>query len=82
MIFIVVIGGVGTIEGPILGAVVFFVLQEWLASYGPLYLIILGAVAVVLTVAAPRGLWGLLSRGGRVQLFAVGYRLRLPTADR
>src|SRR5262249_49275526 len=47
MIFIVVIGGIGTIEGPIVGAVVFFALRELLSDYGAWYLIVLGAVAIV-----------------------------------
>jgi branched-chain amino acid transport system permease protein len=34
MIFIVVIGGIGTVEGPILGAIVFFFIREYLANFG------------------------------------------------
>jgi hypothetical protein len=40
VIFIVVIGGIGTIEGPILGVLVFFILQSLLADYGSWYLMI------------------------------------------
>jgi branched-chain amino acid transport system permease protein len=75
MIFIVVIGGIGTIEGPILGAVVFYALEQQLADLGAWYLVILGAVAILFTVALPRGLWGLVTRG-RLRLFPVGYELR------
>jgi branched-chain amino acid transport system permease protein len=74
MIFIVVIGGMGSIEGPLLGAVVFWVMQRELASLGEWYLIILGTVAVVVTLYARNGLWGLLSRG-RAHAFPVGYVL-------
>jgi branched-chain amino acid transport system permease protein len=73
MIFMVLIGGIGSLEGPIIGAVVFFALQEWLAQLGTGYLILLGAVAVAVTIAARRGVWGLAGRGGRLRLFAVGY---------
>jgi branched-chain amino acid transport system permease protein len=76
MIFIVIIGGVGTIEGPILGAVVFYLLQQLLAPLGSWYLVILGVVTVVLVLAAPRGLWGLVSGNGRIRLFPVGYSTR------
>lgn len=76
MIFVVVIGGLGTIEGPILGAIVFFVLQERLSEYGTWYLVILGCVAIVAVLTLPRGLWGLLSAGGRIRLFPVGHRVR------
>lgn len=75
MVFIVVIGGLGTIEGPVLGAVIFFVLQQQLAEQGTWYLVALGAVAILVVLLAPRGLWGALTRG-RVQLFPVGHRVR------
>ena len=78
MIFIVVIGGIGTVEGPIIGAIVLFALQQWLADLGTWYLIILGAVAIVITLFLPRGLWGLVSGNGRVRMFPVGYRLLAP----
>lgn len=77
MIFIVVLGGVGTIEGPLIGAVIFWVARQVLADYGSLYLIGLGVVAVAFVLFAPRGIWGLLSRRGRVELFPIGYRLDL-----
>lgn len=78
MIFIVVIGGIGTIEGPILGAIVFFALQQWLSDLGSWYLVILGVVAIIITLFLPRGLWGLISGNGRVRLFPVGYTLANP----
>lgn len=74
MIFIVVIGGIGSIEGPIIGAVVFYVLQQQLQDQGVWYLIVLGVVAIVAVLVAPRGLWGLISLNGRVELFPVGHR--------
>lgn len=77
MIFMVVIGGVGTLEGPIIGALLFFLLREWLAQFGVLYLVLLGVVAVVVTLFAPRGVWGVLGRD-RFRLFAVGHRIELP----
>jgi len=76
MIFIVVIGGLGSIEGPILGAVVFFALQQWLADLGSWYLLILGVIAILITLLLPRGLWGLISGDGRIRLFPVGYLLQ------
>jgi branched-chain amino acid transport system permease protein len=82
MIFMVVIGGVGTIEGPIVGAIVFFLLQQWLSDLGAWYMVLLGVIAVVMTLFLPKGLWGLVSRGGRFQLFPVGYRLEIPDRDK
>jgi branched-chain amino acid transport system permease protein len=75
MIFIVIIGGIGTIEGPVLGAILFFILQRTLAPLGSWYLVILGVVAMTVALLLPKGLWGLLSRG-HVRLFPVAYTLR------
>jgi branched-chain amino acid transport system permease protein len=62
MLFATLIGGIGTIEGPLIGVLVWFALRELLT--GPLglqggwYLICMGAVAMAVSLVAPRGLWG------------------------
>lgn len=75
VIFIVVIGGIGTIEGPILGVLIFFLLQNLLADYGSWYLMILGLIGIGVMLFAPRGLWGLISEKTGLQLFPVRRRL-------
>jgi branched-chain amino acid transport system permease protein len=60
-IFITVIGGIGRIEGPIIGTIVFFVLRQALADLGSLYLLMMGAVAIVVILWTPKGLWGLIA---------------------
>jgi len=77
MIFIVVIGGLGTIEGPLLGTIIFFALQEWLADLGTWYLIILGVLAIAITIRMPNGLWGWFTQRTGVSLFPVGRRLEV-----
>jgi branched-chain amino acid transport system permease protein len=57
-IFMVVIGGIGHIEGPIVGTLIFWALDELLSDYGAWYLIGLGLVAIVVTLRFERGLWG------------------------
>src|SRR5262249_44550851 len=64
MLFMVVIGGIGTMEGPIIGAVIFFAVQERFSSFGAWYLVAIGAVAIVVVLGAPGGLWGLAGRRG------------------
>ncbi|MCB1334828.1 MAG: branched-chain amino acid ABC transporter permease [Roseivivax sp.] len=76
VIFIVVIGGIGTIEGPILGTLLYFLLREFLADLGAIYLMILGALAIVIMLAAPKGLWGLVVQRFDFSIFPVGYRVR------
>ncbi|HUB70297.1 MAG TPA: branched-chain amino acid ABC transporter permease [Acidimicrobiales bacterium] len=73
MIFAVLIGGLGTIEGPIAGSIVFFVMQQTLANYNAWYLIILGSVAMAMAIWARQGLWGIITSRAPVQLFPVGY---------
>ena len=76
MAFVTIIGGIGTIEGPIIGTVVYLVLQQTLQSYNAWYLIILGLVAISVALFARRGLWGLVDSRLNLRLFPVGYWLR------
>jgi branched-chain amino acid transport system permease protein len=76
MIFISLIGGLGTIEGPILGTGIFFAIQQTLAQLGAWYLILLGLLAVVVAMYLPRGLWGVVASRLNLQIFPVGYWLR------
>jgi branched-chain amino acid transport system permease protein len=76
MAFAVIIGGIGTIEGPILGTIVYMVLFETLHQFNAWYLIILGIVAIVITLFARRGLWGTLDEKAGIRLLPTGYYLR------
>jgi ABC-type branched-subunit amino acid transport system permease subunit len=76
MAFATIIGGLGTIEGPIIGTAVYMVLQQTLQSYNAWYLIILGLVAILVALFARRGLWGLVDERLHLRLFPVGYWLR------
>jgi branched-chain amino acid transport system permease protein len=69
VIFITVIGGIGRIEGPIVGTLVFFALRQTLADLGTIYLMMLGLVAIVIMLAAPKGLWGMVVERFGWQLF-------------
>lgn len=81
VIFIVVIGGIGTIEGPIVGVLVFFALRSALADYGSWYLMTLGLAAIVVMLFAPKGLWGLISARSGLHLFPVRRRLAGPKIE-
>ncbi len=80
MIFIVVIGGIGTVEGPILGAIIFFLIREYLSNFGGWSLILLGLIAIGVMLVAPHGLWGVLQRRFHIELFPI--RRRLSVAER
>ena len=81
VIFIVVIGGIGTLEGPIIGTLLFFALREFLADFGTVYLMVLGLVAIVVMLKAPKGVWGLIRDRFDLELFPLSYRVRHPKKD-
>jgi branched-chain amino acid transport system permease protein len=79
MIFMVLVGGRGTFEGPIAGSIVFFALQQWLAANGAWYLIILGAVSVAVTLWMPRGIWGTIDPQNRRSIVPLRHRVTILT---
>jgi branched-chain amino acid transport system permease protein len=76
MIFMVLLGGLGTFEGPLLGAIVLYGIQQEFRDSPSLYLIGLGAVAIGVTLVLPRGVWGWLVDRFHIRLVPVGYTLR------
>lgn len=76
MIFMVLLGGLGTFEGPVLGALVLFGIQQEFQNDGSWYLVGLGAVAIGVTLVFPRGLWGAVVDRFHLRLVPVGYSVR------
>lgn len=76
MIFMVLVGGIGTMEGPILGALLFFAVETWWGGQGVAYLIGLGAIAMLFALFLPKGIWGTLQQRWDVHLLSAGYRVR------
>jgi len=60
LVFIVIIGGIGTLEGPIVGAFLFVLLSQTLAEYFSVSMLILGAIAILVILIAPKGIMGTL----------------------
>jgi branched-chain amino acid transport system permease protein len=56
----VLLGGAGTILGPIVGALLMFYLVEWTGDVTESYRIVVGAVLVLLTLFFPKGILGTL----------------------
>lgn len=82
MIFMVLIGGLGSFEGAIIGALVFFGIQQQFADQGTSYLIGLGLLAILFTLVAPGGIWGAVQKRTGLRLMPLGYRLRgLPARE-
>jgi branched-chain amino acid transport system permease protein len=77
MIFMVLVGGIGRFEGPILGALIFFLIETWLGSAGVWYLIVLGLCALLFSLFLPRGIWGYVEDRFQLLLLPVGYRVQV-----
>lgn len=73
-IFIGGIGGIGTLEGPI----IFFAMRALLADYGSWYLMVLGLVAIVIMMKWPKGIWGSIQQRYNLRFFPVQRRVLLP----
>jgi len=77
VIFIVVIGGIGTLEGPIIGTLLFFALRETLADYGTVYLLVLGVVAILIMLKSPQGIWGYIRNRFNIELLPLSYHVQM-----
>jgi branched-chain amino acid transport system permease protein len=79
-IFMVMIGGLGTIEGPIVGAVIFWALNKFFSDYGTWYLVGLGVLAIAFTLLFKDGLWGYLQKRFAFRVFPVQRHLDMGSA--
>lgn len=75
VLFVVIIGGVRTIEGPVVGVMILWGLIFYLSQYGSLYLLVLGVIAILVMLFMPMGIWGAASHRWNVQLFPTQRRL-------
>ena len=74
-IFIVMVGGIGRLEGPIIGALIYFFATRLFGEFGATYLIVLGLLTLAVALFAPGGLWSIISRLRDWPWFPVGYVL-------
>jgi branched-chain amino acid transport system permease protein len=63
LIFMVVLGGGGTLFGPVIGAAAFILLEEVLSGLWLYWQFIFGLILILVVIFAKRGLMGLLSNG-------------------
>lgn len=75
IVIIVVIGGIGTLEGPVIGALVYYILREYFKDYHTWYTIGSGVVAVAVALYLQPGIWGSIRRVLKADLFPVRRRL-------
>lgn len=61
-IFIVMVGGLGSLEGVLIGALIYFFADRWFGEYGATYLVVLGLLTLFMALFARGGVWGLICR--------------------
>jgi branched-chain amino acid transport system permease protein len=74
-VFIVMVGGIGSIEGPIIGALIYFIADRFFSQYGATYMVVLGIITVLVALYARGGVWGLICRVSDAPWFPVGRKL-------
>lgn len=65
LMVMVLLGGLGTLFGPVLGAATFLLLEEFLAIYTEHWMVYMGPLLILTVIFAKRGLFGLLAGSGR-----------------
>lgn len=75
IVVIVVIGGIGTIEGPIIGALLYYFLRDYFKEYETWYLIGSGIAAILAALYMQPGIWGYVRRRWGLDLFPIRRRL-------
>ncbi len=68
VVLMTLLGGLGTVFGPVVGALVFIAMEKYLAEYGSWVQVVQGAIFVVCVLAFRRGVVGELARMLRVPL--------------
>jgi branched-chain amino acid transport system permease protein len=66
VLVMVVVGGAGTLIGPILGGVTFVFVEHQLSQVTDLWPLIFGTIFIVFVMFAPQGIWGILTRRWRI----------------
>ena len=70
MTFMVIIGGLGTMEGPIVGSILYVLIVQIMYNFPGMSMIVLGIIAIVVIIAAPDGIMGTLYNKTGFQLLS------------
>jgi branched-chain amino acid transport system permease protein len=65
LIVMVVLGGMGTLYGPVLGAASYLLLELWLGGWTEHWQVIFGPILILVVLFARRGLWGAIAGSAR-----------------
>jgi branched-chain amino acid transport system permease protein len=62
VLVMVIIGGAGTLAGPIVGAAFFYLLEHYLSAVTNSWALVLGVIFIVFVLFVPEGIWGFVRR--------------------
>jgi branched-chain amino acid transport system permease protein len=65
LMVMVILGGMGTLFGPVMGAVVFLLLEEFLSQITEYWALIMGPLLLLIVLFGRGGIMGVLGRAGR-----------------
>ncbi len=74
-IFIVMVGGIGAIEGVLIGTLIYFIAERWFGAYGASYFVVLGILTLLVALYARTGIWGMISKRWDAPWFPIRRRL-------
>ncbi len=80
MVFIVIIGGIGTMEGPVIGAILYVLINQYLYNFPGFSMVILGVLAIIIILGAPNGVMGTLHNKTGFEILSPRRKLRLSRA--
>jgi branched-chain amino acid transport system permease protein len=81
-IFIVMVGGIASIEGVLIGALIYFVADRWFGEYGASYFVVLGVMTVLVALYARGGIWGAISKRWEAPWFPIGRHVSFEPEER
>jgi branched-chain amino acid transport system permease protein len=81
-IFIVMVGGIASIEGVLIGALIYFVADRWFGEYGASYFVVLGVMTVLVALYARGGIWGAISKRWEAPWFPIGRHISFEREER
>ena len=82
VLVMVIIGGAGTLAGPIVGAAFFYLLEHYLSAITNSWALVLGVIFILFVLFVPEGIWGFVRRRAALPAMALGEPQRDPSVPR
>ena len=79
VLVMVIIGGAGTLAGPLVGAAFFYLLEHYLSAITNSWALVLGVIFIVFVLFVPEGIWGFVRRRAALPAMALGEPQRDPS---